>query len=115
MDAATLQKILSKAHPLWHGQFQEKTTTQRVWQKFTPAMVVDLLENVVATERAEARRLLQLMQSNVWRLTAAPHEGGTGDERGVDKNLHVTLSVSGHSYHLGCKEKPALHIIRITS
>ena len=115
MDAATTQKILSKAHPLWRGQFQSKTTTERVWQKLTPSTIVDLLENAIATQRSEARRLLQLMQSNVWRLTAAPHEGGAGEERGPDTNLHVTLSVGGRSYHLGCKEKPALHIVRITS
>ncbi len=115
MDSVTTQKILSKAHPLWHGQFQQKTMTERVWQKLTPSMVIGLLENAVVTQRAEARRLLQLMQSNVWRLTAAPHEGGTGDHRGADKNLHVTLSVGGRSYHLGCKEKPALHIVRITA
>jgi hypothetical protein len=47
-------------------------------------------------------------------LRATAHEGGTGNARGVDNNLHITLKVGSISYHLRCKEAPALHIIHIT-
>jgi hypothetical protein len=114
MDAKRTQRILGQCHPLWWGQYQEDDPNRRVWAKLNPELMIDLLDNCAYSARFEAREVLDLMESHVWRIGATAHEGGTGDARGTDDNLHITLRVGHISYHLRCKEAPALHIIQIT-
>jgi hypothetical protein len=115
MDAASTQRRLRMCHGKHRGQYQSDTTTEQVWQKLTPEMVLMLLEEAAYAARYQAKALLDLMENHVWLITAAPHEGGTGDQRGVDTNLHITVRVAGLSYHLRCKELPSLHIVQITA
>lgn len=121
MDAATKQKILKQCYSKRFDekysrrhQYQDKATDVRNYVKLTPADIIDLLDTASAAARAPARRLLQLMQGWPWLPSATAHEGGIGDQRGVDNNLHITLKVGNKSYHLRCKEQPGLHIIQIT-
>jgi hypothetical protein len=115
MDAASTERRLRMCHGKHRGQYQSDTITERVWQKLSPVMILMLLENAAQAARYQAKALLGLMENHTWRITAAPHEGGTGDQRGVDTNLHITVRVAGQSYHLRCKELPALHIVQITA
>ncbi|MGB7193534.1 MAG: hypothetical protein WBD81_08755 [Collimonas pratensis] len=121
MDAAVKQQILKQCYSKRFDekysrkhQYQDKATDVRNYVKLTPADIVDLLDTASAAARAPARRLLQLMQGRPWLPSATAHEGGTGDQRGVDNNLHITLKVGNTSYHLRCKEQPGLHVIQIT-
>ncbi|MEO6919027.1 MAG: hypothetical protein ABI171_08460 [Collimonas sp.] len=121
MDAAVKQKILKQCYSKRFDekysrkhQYQDKATDVRNYVKLTPADIVDLLDTPSAAARAPARRLLQLMQGQPWLPSATAHEGGTGDQRGVDNNLHITLKVGNTSYHLRCKELPGLHVTQIT-
>jgi hypothetical protein len=114
MDAKRVQRILTQCHPQWWGQFQEDDPARRVWAKLEPEQIIDLLDNCAYSARYTAREVLGLMETRVWRIRATAHAGGTGDTRGVDDNLHVTLQVGHISYHLRCKEAPALHIVQIT-
>ncbi|SFC32941.1 hypothetical protein [Collimonas sp. OK412] len=121
MDAATKQKILKQCYSKRFDekysrkfQYQDKATDVRNYVKLTPADIIDLLDTASASARSQARLLLQLMQGRPWLPSATAHEGGIGDQRGVDNNLHITLKVGDKSYHLRCKEQPALHVIQIT-
>jgi hypothetical protein len=121
MDAAVKQRILKQCYSKRFDekysrkfQYQDKATDVRNFVKLTPADIVDLLDTPAAAARSTARNLLQLMQGRPWLPSATAHEGGIGDQRGVDNNLHITLKVGNTSYHLRCKEHPTLHIIQIT-
>ena len=116
MDAKRNQAILDNCHRLWWGQYQEDAELRRVWVKLTPQTIIDLLEDCAFGARHAARQVLERMETSKvkWQIRATAHQGGTGDPRGVDDNLHITLSAGGIMYHLRCKEKPALHIIQIT-
>jgi hypothetical protein len=116
MDAKRNQNILDNCHSLWWGQYQEDTQLRRVWAKLTPQTIIDLLDDCAANARHEARQVLERMETSKdkWHVRATAHKGGTGNARGVDDNLHITLRAGGIMYHLRCKEKPALHIIQIT-
>ena len=114
MDAKRTQKILGQCHPMWWGQFQVDDPQRRVWAKLKPAQIVDLLDNCAYSANFVARQLITLMETRTWRLRATAHQGGTGDDRGVDKSLHITVQVGNVSYHLRCKETPSLHIVQIT-
>jgi hypothetical protein len=106
----------------WRNQ-QPKGMPELAWQKLTPERMVDLLASASSLPRYEpdgpstsylAGELLRNMQRKWWRIRAGLHTGGKGDERGVDYNLHITLTVGSTTYHVTCKEDPQLHIIRIT-
>ncbi|MFC5473584.1 hypothetical protein [Paraherbaspirillum soli] len=121
MDEAVKQQILSQCYSRRYDteyrrqyQYQSDATDVRNYVKLKPAEIIDLLDNAAFTARAQARNLLQLMRVQLWLPSAAPHAGGTGDARGVDNNLHITLKVGNRSYHLRCKELPSLHVIQIT-
>jgi hypothetical protein len=121
IDSNLKNLILANNERRWRGQYQSDTLTERVWQKVSPAMVVDLLDDARHIQRYDVTRdlsggeLLRKMKDTRWCITAAPHEGGTGGEgRSADPNLHITLRIAGSNYHLRCKEHPQLHIIQIT-
>jgi hypothetical protein len=114
MDANRVQRILSQCDHLWWHQYQEDAPLRRVWAKLKPASVIELLDECAHAAKPMASELLRLMETRLWQLRATAHEGGTGNARGVDNNLHITLKVGSISYHLRCKEAPALHIIHIT-
>jgi hypothetical protein len=114
MDANRVQRILSQCDHLWWHQYQEDAQLRRVWAKLKPATVIELLDECAHAAKPMASELLRLMETRLWQLRATAHEGGTGNARGVDNNLHITLKVGSISYHLRCKETPALHIVQIT-
>ncbi|WNG26756.1 hypothetical protein F0U62_24100 [Cystobacter fuscus] len=102
---------------------------ERVFQKLTAPMMVDLLEDAASrptgysipgetpesTRKYVAKELLDAMRNHDWTIRAGVHEGGVGDaNRAPDPNPHITLQVHRKSYHLTCKEDPTLHIIQIT-
>lgn len=133
------EKIIRNCSNKWSRQYQPGTTTVRTWQKLGPEHVIHLLENTAHGARADANALLRQLARSPWRIGAVQpsraalgrssarepmaherasspmHAGGKGDERGVDPNPHVTVSVAGRSYHLGCKEQPGLHVISVTA
>jgi hypothetical protein len=116
MDAKRTQRLLDNCHSKWWKQYQSGSTTSKVWAKLTPSVVIDLLDDCAFAARFQARQILARMvdTQNPWQIRATAHAGGTGDERGVDGSLHITLKAGGISYHLRCKEAPRLHIIQIT-
>jgi hypothetical protein len=116
MDAQRTQRILANCHTLWWGQYQQDTELKRVWAKLKPQTIIDLLDNCAYSAKHTARQVLERMEtsSDKWLIRATAHQGGTGDARGADGNLHITLRAGGISYHLRCKETPVLHIIQIT-
>lgn len=109
------EQIIRNCSDKWSRQYQPGTTTVRTWQKLGPEHVIHLLENAAVGARADANALLRQLARSPWRIGATVHAGGTGDGRGVDPNPHVTVSVAGRSYHLGCKEQPGLHVISVTA
>jgi hypothetical protein len=116
MDAKRNQNILDNCHPLWWKQYQEDAQLLRVWAKLKPQTIIDLLEDCAFGARHAARQVLERMETSkdAWSIRATAHKGGTGDVRGVDGNLHITLNAGGITYHLRCKEQPQLHVIQIT-
>ncbi len=116
MDAKRTQSILNNCHSLWRGQYQEDTKTSRGWVKLTPQTIIDLLDDCAFSARYEARQVLDRMETSKgkWYIRATAHQGGMGDARGADANLHITLEAGGIAYHLRCKELPQLHVIQIT-
>jgi hypothetical protein len=71
MDAASTQRRLRMCHGKHRGQYQSDTTTEQVWQKLTPEMVLMLLEEAAYAARYQAKALLDLMENHVWLITAA--------------------------------------------
>ena len=117
MDANRVQKILSQSHHLWWHQYPQDAPLRRVWAKLKPASVIELIEGCAHAAKPVARELLRLMETRLWQLRASAHEGNMDDKgnaRRVDNKLHITLKVGSISYHLHCKEAPALHIVQIT-
>lgn len=121
IDSNLKNIILGNYERSWRSQYQPISTTERVWRKLTPSLVVDLLDAARNVRRYDVNRdygggdLLRRMKEGPWCITATAHEGGKGDQdRAADPNLHITVRVAGKSYHLRCKEHPQLHIIQIT-
>lgn len=117
MDANRNLRILENCDRQWWGQYQNDTILRRVWVKLTPQHIIDLLFNCASAARFDARMMLTQMETSgdKWRIRATAHEGGTGDHRGVDASLHITLKAGKFTYHLRCKETPTtLHISKIT-
>ena len=116
MDAKRNQAILTNCDRNWVNQFQQNEPMRRVWAKLTPQVIIDLLDKPSGEARHAARQVLERMATykDKWQIRATAHQGGTGDVRGVDESLHITLKAGGIMFHLRLKEKPALHIIKIT-
>lgn len=115
MNSNQHEKITRNCSDKWNRKFQPGDTRVQAWQKLGPGHIVHLLENAAFDARFDARELLQHLARLPWRIGATVHRGGHGDARGVDRTPHVTLSVTGRSYHLRCKELPALHVVQITT
>jgi hypothetical protein len=123
MDAKRTKRLLGNCHSKWWKQYPSGSTatttgsSSKVWAKLTPESIIDLLDNCAFGAKFEARQILVRMEQdtqNPWQIRATAHFGGTGDARGGDDNLHITLKAGGISYHLRCKEAPRLHITQIT-
>ena len=105
-------------------QFQEKNPILRTYQKMSPEMVYDLLENVTNNHnnaKIKAKQLLKHMSEYEWFISGTAHEGGLGDaQRKPDPVLHITLSVDRiGGCHLRCRVPKqhfeTFHIYEITT
>ena len=120
MDSKRKQAILNNCDERWFKQFQQDTTVRRVWAKLEPELIINLLEESASAAHFAARGVLARMETHKdkWQVRATAHEGGTGDARGVDESLHITLKAGGITFHLRLKEKQnqknRLHITQIT-
>lgn len=116
MDAKRKQAILNNCDGKWWNQYQPDEPLRRVWAKLKPDVVIELLDKSSGAARHAAREVLARMETykDKWQIRATAHHGGTGDTRGVDDSLHITLKAGGIKFHLRLKEKPSLHIIQIT-
>ena len=116
MDAKRRQALLTNCDARWWNQYQQSDAMRRVWAKLKPDVIIDLLDNPAGAARFAAREVLARMETpkDKWQIRATAHQGGTGDARGVDDSLHITLRAGGIMYHLRLKETPRLHIIQIT-
>lgn len=116
MDAKRRQALLTNCDVRWWNQFQQEESMRRVWAKLKPDVIIELLDSPAGAARHAAREVLARMETHKdkWQIRATAHQGGTGDARGVDDSLHITLRAGGITYHLRLKETPRLHIIQIT-
>lgn len=116
MDAKRRQALLKNCDSRWWNQYQQDEPMRRVWAKLTPDLIINLLDNPAGAARHAAREVLARMETHKekWQIRATAHQGGTGDTRGVDDSLHITLRAGAIMYHLRLREKQKLHIIQIT-
>jgi hypothetical protein len=116
MDAKRNQVILNNCDKNRWNQYQQDEPMKRVWAKLKPQLIIDLLDKSSGTARHASREVLLRMETHKdnWQIRVTAHQGGTGDARGADDNLHITLKAGGIKFHLRLKEKPSLHIIQVT-
>ena len=113
-------KVLSTYHHI--RQFQEINPILRTYQKISPEMVYDLLENVTNNHnntKINAKQLLEHMSKYKWSISGTAHEGGLGNaQRKPDPVLHITLRLKMGEYHLRCRvpkwHSETFHIYEIT-
>jgi len=86
------------------GQYQPKDTKSRGFQKLTPEMVYDLLENCSYVCRPAARDLIRKMSVVPWTIKSAPKEGGFDREAPLHITIDVPVNNPAPAYHLNCKE-----------
>ncbi len=89
---------------------------QAEWAKLDAGRVYDLLLACKHSCRSQAADLRRRLRGHTWTIVAAPHEGGKGGQgRTPDRNLHITIRVSGRGFHLRLGGREGnLHISSIT-
>ena len=74
----------------------------RTYQKVTPEIVLDLLENMRGPNKYKARELIHVLATRPWDIRSTVHEGGTAPTAPPHINVEVKNS---RQYHLNCKAK----------
>ncbi|MDC0711171.1 hypothetical protein POL68_22065 [Stigmatella sp. ncwal1] len=110
----------------WSKQYQDlpDDSLTRVWQKLTPAAVVEMLINAasrphpLSTGKSTsylASEMLREMRHSSWVIKGTAHAGGQNNSTSADPELHITVKLgTKRARHLTCREQPRLHIIKIS-
>lgn len=80
--------------------FDGMSQYQDEYQKATPELICDLLDQCRGGVKPTATQLLEEMARGCWSIAATLHEGGHGGGgRAPDGALHFTVRVNGVTHH----------------
>jgi hypothetical protein len=106
MNRATLRDQVIRNFRKHLGQYQQKTTDLRVYQKLDPESIFQLLDGASPACRHAANDLLRRMSQMFWTITASPKEGGFDPSAPLHISIDVPVNNSAPAYHLNCRRIP---------